>query len=276
MRTAKTFLVILASLGMTACSSIVREANIIPTRIDVAGHVKEIAYTTNGVGMERPWCATLNSPEYGDQEYQICGYGSSDYKRIQEAKKHNGLVAAECLTEARNPCQARSIDTLIDPPKIIIRPQEESAWPNTNTQYEQSTKGEGFTLVQRNGQVNAHQCSKSEIKQWKEDLQLLTQEEKNWMQLYAKSNKASDFTLDGVPDTLEVIGTQSLRDCNLRKNIPNKEIIVTLTDGATGKKHLWSWTGGIPDHYQADSKNKKILVFGKNYDETRFSKTLSY
>lgn len=135
----------------------------------------------------------------------------------------------------------------------------------------------GQTASLRNDQTTATQCSKRELRQWKRDVTTLSQSDLEWIAKGASLEvKDKDLTGDGINDHLLIIGTQYLRDCDFKKDLPYKEVVGTFTDGRTGRRQLWNWTGGLPTRMTVTPKNHEVVVYSQNYDGSVSDRTLHY
>jgi hypothetical protein len=135
---------------------------------------------------------------------------------------------------------------------------------------------EGLSVTTRADQAIATSCSKKEVRRYLDDLAKLTDSEKDWMKQWANKHYVADLTLDGVPDELDIVSTQYLRECDLKENIPYKDNLVYLKDGATGKRKQWGWKGGVPEKFTNTLARREIVITGRNMDDTPFAKTLTY
>lgn len=128
----------------------------------------------------------------------------------------------------------------------------------------------------RNDQVRPICDGKRAMKHWVKDLAALTTTDITWMNQSSHATKTLDFTGDGVPDTLEIIATQYVRECDVKADLPYKEVHVTLKNGSTGQTQLWDFRGGLPDHYTADLAKHEITLHGTGYDGLPWERTLPY
>lgn len=126
-----------------------------------------------------------------------------------------------------------------------------------------SARADDFSVSLRTDQARAGWCSKRELRAWKRDIAGLTAEERAWMTLATTNTFSHDFTLDGVADTLEITATQYVRSCDLKENVPYKEILMVLTDGATGRRRQWYAVGGLPETYAVDTSTRTITLRGR-------------
>ena len=134
---------------------------------------------------------------------------------------------------------------------------------------------EGGSAIVRDDQVRPT-CSKRGMKRWQRDYAALTPDQQRWMGLAAHRTREHDFTGDGVPDQLEILATQYVRECDIGKIWPHKEVQVTLRDGSTGRRTVWNWRGGLPLHYAANLGAKTISLTGEDAYGAPWEKVLTY